>query len=93
MIELTARPRLAPKVKLRFDRISQQYLLLVPEKGLALNRTASAIAQLCTGEYSVRGIIERLMQQHVEVTEAQLQLEVLGFLQQLDQRGMLEVFR
>jgi coenzyme PQQ biosynthesis protein PqqD len=91
MIELSARPRLARKVKLRFDRRSGKYVLLVPEKGLALNRTASAVAQLCTGEHSVVAIIEQLLGEHVGVPRTQIEAEVLSFLQALDDRGLIEV--
>ena len=91
MIELSARPRLARKVKLRFDSRSRKYVLLVPEKGLALNRTASAVARLCTGEHSVVAIIEQLLGEHVGAPRKQIEAEVLSFLQALDDRGLIEV--
>ena len=60
MIAPTSRPRLAPKARIRFDRRGQQYMLLYPEKGLALNATAAAIVTLCTGEHTVEAIVEQL---------------------------------
>ena len=39
MIPADARPRLAPKARLRFDRKTERYLLLYPEKRLELNPT------------------------------------------------------
>jgi hypothetical protein len=36
-------PRLAPRARLRFDRHAGQWLLLYPERGLALNASAAAI--------------------------------------------------
>ena len=36
-----ARPRLAPKVRLRWDRKDGRYMLLYPERGLVLNATAA----------------------------------------------------
>jgi coenzyme PQQ biosynthesis protein PqqD len=91
MIELSTRPRLARKVRLRFDPRSGKHVLLVPEKGLALNRTASTVAQLCTGEHSVVLIIERLVGEHLDAPREQIETEVLSFLQALDDRGLLEV--
>ena len=91
MIELSARPRLARKVKLRFDGRSGKHVLLVPEKGLALNRTASAVARLCTGEHSVACIIEQLLREHVDAPRKQIEEEVLSFLQALEDRALLEV--
>ena len=44
-----SRPTLTRKARLRFDRISGEYLLLSPERGLILNGPASEILRLCTG--------------------------------------------
>jgi len=57
MILADSRPQLAPKARLRFDRLSGGYLLLYPERGLALNPTAASTLQLCTGEFTVEGIV------------------------------------
>ncbi len=66
-------------------------MLLVPEKGLALNRTASAVVLLCTGEHSVASIIQHLLGDHAKAPREQIETEVLSFLQSLDDRGLLEV--
>ncbi len=91
MIALLARPKLATKARLRLDHITNQYVLLAPEKGLALNRTGSAISQLCTGEHTVETIIERLRLSHPSAERALIEAEVLTFLQSLLDRGLLEV--
>jgi len=87
VIGLDARPRLAPKARLRVDKLSDRTLLLYPERGLALNATAAEILELCTGERKVREIIELLAQRHGE--RAALAEEVCGFLQQLADRNLL----
>ena len=87
MIPLDARPRLAPKVRLRVDRKSGQTLLLYPEKGLALSPTAAEICGLCTGELAVREMIETLAARH-GASEA-LAAEVRAFLEQLAERNLL----
>lgn len=43
------RPHLAPKARLRTDRLTGQTLLLYPEHGLVLNQSAAAILRLCDG--------------------------------------------
>ena len=91
MIPHFARPRLAPKAKLRLDRITNQFVLLAPEKGLALNRTGSAISQLCTGELTVEAIVETLSQAHPSTERAKIESEVLSFLQELLERGLIVV--
>lgn len=87
MIPLDARPRLAPKVRLRVDRKSGRTLLLYPEKGLALNPTAAEICALCTGEIAVREMIERLAARHGG-SDA-IEREVRGFLEDLAERNLL----
>ncbi len=91
MIDISSRPRLAPKTKLRFDRKTARHVLLMPEKGLILNSTGSAIAVLCTGEHSVAAIIEQLAHEYSEVGLQRIEQEVLSFLTALAERGLLEV--
>ena len=91
MISLLARPRLASKAKLRLDHVTQQLVLLAPEKGLAMNRTGSAISQLCTGEHTVDAIIETLGETYPATERAKIQSEVLVFLQSLLDRGLIVV--
>jgi len=91
VIPLLSKPRLATKAKLRLDHITNQYVLLAPEKGLALNRTGSAISQLCTGAHTVEAIIEELCSSHPSAERALIEAEVLAFLQTLLDRGLIEV--
>ncbi len=91
MIPLLARPRLASKAKLRLDHVTQRLVLLAPEKGLAMNRTGSAISQLCTGEYTVDAIIETLGETYPATERSKIQSEVLAFLQSLLDRGLIVV--
>ena len=51
MIDLASRPRLASKVRLRFDARSGKQILLYPERGLELTDSAARIVALC-GEVS-----------------------------------------
>ena len=90
MIRMSSRPRLARMTKLRFDRKADRHVILLPEKGLILNRTGSAIAALCTGEHSVAMIIERLAEDYRGVGPHQIEQEVLSFLTALADRGLIE---
>ncbi len=89
MIALDSRPRLARKARLRFDRKSERYLLLYPERGLELNPSAGAIAALVTGERTVAAIVDALAAQHPERARAVLERDVLVFLASLEERGLL----
>jgi coenzyme PQQ biosynthesis protein PqqD len=88
-VDLSARPRLAPKARLREDRVSGGSLLLYPEKGLALNETAAEILRLCTGEVTVAEIIERLAAKYGDEKRDVLAAEVEEFLRSLADRNLL----
>lgn len=90
MISPTSRPRLAPKVRVRFDRRGQQYMLLYPEKGLALNSTAAAVVSLCTGEHTVEAIVEHLAAKCETESRERVEHEILAFLQDMADRGLVK---
>jgi coenzyme PQQ biosynthesis protein PqqD len=54
------RLRLAARARLRFDRHAGHWLLLYPERGLALNRTALEIVELLNGEHTLEAIVARI---------------------------------
>jgi pyrroloquinoline quinone biosynthesis protein D len=56
----TARPRLAAKVRLKWDEVRQQPLLLFPEGVLVLNPTAHEVVALCDGRRTVAEIVKTL---------------------------------
>jgi pyrroloquinoline quinone biosynthesis protein D len=89
VIDAGARPRLAPKARLREDRVTGRKLLLYPERGLALNETAVAIIELCTGEVTVAEIVDQLTARYGADKRAQLDAEVHAFLQSLADRNLL----
>lgn len=89
MIPSDARPRLAPKVMVRFDRKTDRYMLLYPEKGLALNPTAADIVQLCTGENTVGSILEQLAVKYPKQARADIEREMMGFLTVLADKGLV----
>ena len=87
-----ARPQLSPKVRLRFDRRTGRYLLLFPETGLELSRTATEIARLCTGEWTIDEIAQHLTQIHSDISLVEITRDVRDFLKTLAGRGLLQGF-
>ena len=87
------RPQLSAKVRLRFDRRTGRYLLLYPETGLELNRTATEIARRCTGEWTVDEIAQALAQMHTESSPVEISRDVRAFLRALAERGLLQGFK
>lgn len=90
MISDDFRPRLAAKARLRYDRHSDRHMLLYPEKGLALNATATEIVKLCDGDRTVREIVIDLSARYEGAKNENLEREVFGFLEALAARGLLE---
>lgn len=86
---LELKPKLAPKAKLRLDPKTGKHILLFPEKGLLLNQTGTAILQKCTGQQSLSAIIAALALEF-QTDEDKLRPEVLGFVQGLLDRGLLQ---
>ena len=86
----TIRPRFSPKVRLRFDRRTGRHLLLYPETGLQLNHTATVIARLCTGEWTVDDMVEQLTQAYGDVSPDEIRREICKFLDVLADRGLLQ---
>jgi len=91
MIPPDAKPALAPKARLRFDRTSGGYLLLYPERGLALNATAANILKLCDGELTVDGMVEKLQGEYLDRSAEELRRDVLEFLEEMARRGLVQV--
>jgi coenzyme PQQ biosynthesis protein PqqD len=83
------RPRLAAKARLRFDRQTERFLLLYPEKGLVLNPTAADILRLCTGEHTVDAIVERLAEKYTTRPRQAMEREVTDFLRTMADRGLV----
>lgn len=91
MIKPGSRPRLAPKVRLRFDRHSQRHMLVYPDKGMVLNPSAAAIAELCTGEHTFEAIVERLCTASGGASREQVERDARTFLEALSERALIRV--
>jgi coenzyme PQQ biosynthesis protein PqqD len=89
-LELSSRPKLAPRAKLRRDHVTGEQVLLYPEKGLVLNASSAAIATRCTGALTVAEIALQLSQEFGEGDVPRLEREVVEFLVALAARGLLE---
>jgi coenzyme PQQ biosynthesis protein PqqD len=87
----TAKVRLSPKARLRFDRRTGRGMLLYPETGLELNKTAMEIARLCTGEWTIDEIARYLAQIYVGIPPEEIKRQVHDFLDVLAGRGLIRV--
>lgn len=83
----TNRPHLARRVRLQWDPVREQHVLLAPEEILVLNQTGATILGLCDGERTVVEIVAELRGQYNHVDED----EVRGFLARLVAKRWVEV--
>jgi pyrroloquinoline quinone biosynthesis protein D len=91
MISGDARPRIAAKARLRFDRHSQQHMLVYPDRGMVLNATAAGILELCTGERTVTEIVDALHTRSGGATRVEVERDVQVFLASMLERMLIRI--
>jgi pyrroloquinoline quinone biosynthesis protein D len=82
-------PRLVRRARLRFDRHDARTMILYPERGLVLNESAAAVAQLCDGTRSIDEIVATLAMERGIPPET-IERDVLRFVAMLRAKGLLE---
>ena len=90
-IDDSARPRLAPHVRMRYDAARGQYALLSPETVWVVNDTGAAIVELCDGRRTVAEIQSELQSRYAQIADARINGEVRRFLADLVAKHGLEV--
>src|SRR5699024_9397864 len=86
-VRSTCRPALARHVRLSFDRVREQDILLGPESVTTLNPTGAAVLRLCDGRRTTGEVLCELRQQYDGVADA----EVCEFLARLVASGRVEL--
>lgn len=91
-IEPSFVPKLAKKARLRFDHHAHGYMLVYPERGLALNDSAAEIAARCDGTRSIAEIAEELAELAGDrAARDGIEVDVLAFVRDLGARGLLDL--
>jgi len=89
MIGIESVVRLTPKARLRFDGHSQKHMLLYPEHGIVLSRTAADVLTLCVEARAVGAIVENLVEKYGEKDREAIARDVIELLQGLADRGLV----
>ncbi len=87
-MKASACPRLKRHARLRWDRHEHAHFLLAPERGFRLSTSAATVLLLCDGE---RSVLEIARAAAPERRDGESVPDVLGLLDELDRRGLLEV--
>jgi coenzyme PQQ biosynthesis protein PqqD len=89
MIDVASVVKLAPKARLRFDRLRQQHMLLYPERGIVLSATAADVVALLGESRAVSGIVDQLVEKYGAANRATIARDVLALLHDLAERGLV----
>lgn len=84
-----SRPTLRPKTRLRYDRQREAFMLLWPERGLVLNRSAGAILERCRGHETLSSIVTALANEHPHIPHHVIEADVHRLIRDLSGRGLL----
>ena len=79
-------PRLASGVRLQWDKVREQHVLLFPEGAAALNATAADVLELCNGERTVDDIAAELS---IRYSGADVRDDVAKLLDSMAARGLV----
>jgi pyrroloquinoline quinone biosynthesis protein D len=85
---LPERPRLAPGVRLHFDKTRSAWVLLCPERVIEAEGPASEILQRCDGKRSVADIIDELAVVYT-ADRAVIEQDVIDLLKELAAKRLL----
>lgn len=89
-ISEASRPRLPKGVRTRFDEARDTWLLLAPERTLALDEVAAAILAEVDGERSFGEVVDILAAKY-DAPKERIATDVRTFLLSLMERRMLEI--
>jgi len=87
--ESTSRPRLAAGCRWA-EANGAERMLLFPEGAIRLQGTGREILERCDGQRSVQQIVEELQTLYSAGDPAQIQAEVTGFLERLQQKRIVD---
>jgi pyrroloquinoline quinone biosynthesis protein D len=79
-------PQLAGGVRLRWDQVREQHVLLFPEGAVKLNATAADVLQLCDGRRTLDEIVHELSSRY---GGADVRTDVLNLLSAIAARGLV----
>ena len=90
MAELTEAsiPRLAPGC--RWGGTPEAPVVLIPEGSIQVEGSGRVILELCTGQFTVEEIIQKLQEQFLLAPKDKIRTDVVNFLRQLHAEHIVE---
>lgn len=84
-------PRLAPHMRLRFDKVREIWTIQAPERTFVLDEIAQAIFSRCDGGASVEAIIKNLAITFPTAPRDVIEKDVVALLQHFADKGVIQV--
>ena len=84
----TARPRLAPHVRLSFDARRDRWVVMAPERLLLPDETAVEVLRRCTGDASLDDITSELAREF-DADRDEIARDVAALLRDLGDKGII----
>jgi pyrroloquinoline quinone biosynthesis protein D len=89
-MKVGARPRLAKKARVVFDRVDERWVMLAPERGLVLNDNARRVVGLLDGAHTIQSIVDEIASAAEKTERSTIERDVIVFLESLRERGLLD---
>lgn len=83
------RPRLVDGVRLQYDDVRGEHLLLIPEGAVRLNQTAVHVLELCDGRHSLEEIATTLSERYPGTDVADVADDVRDLVGEMGERGLV----
>ncbi len=84
-----SRPALRPHMKLRHDTARNRWVVLAPERILALNAQAADALRLCNGDRAISEIAA-LLAENYDAAPTAIEADILSLLQDLADGGVVQ---
>jgi pyrroloquinoline quinone biosynthesis protein D len=81
------KPKLLPKTRMRYDKVRQSHVLLLPERAVILNSTAAEILELCDGTRTVPDVVGALERKY---PGAEVRADVVELIHEAEKKGWIE---
>jgi pyrroloquinoline quinone biosynthesis protein D len=89
LVALESVPRLAPHMKLRFDKARDSWTIQAPERSFMLDPIAHAVVSRCDGVGTVGGVVEDLCRNYPDAPPDVIEADVVKMIQDLADKGVL----
>jgi pyrroloquinoline quinone biosynthesis protein D len=89
LVETESVPRLAPHMKLRFDKARDTWTIQAPERSFMLDPIAHQVVSRCDGVATVGGLIDDLCRTFPDAPADVIGADVSKLIQDLADKGVL----